>query len=277
MRTFRPLLTFLLAAVIAASPILASTADAGARHFFTKWAARGVEAEIAEGIIVHEERALVEGFAARLANAETRAATVEEMEAFAVKHPKLTARIGSMLRPYAGDAAENQGLYRVRKIESLIDEATPSGKSFTSKTLPKATDKNVKLANIGQDVEIPNAPGEAQITGEATKKVHVPYDERGFANFDKFSKFDYKIADYDATADEATHMREATRALRTAIKDGQISKSKFTDAQLKAIKSGKAKIPDYTWHHHQDTGRMQLVPTEIHKQAGHIGGYAINQ
>lgn len=277
MRIFSPLLRLLLAAAIASSPIFVSAADAGARHFFSKWAKRGVEAEIVEGVIAHEERALVEGFAARLGNAETRAATIEEMEAFAARHPKLTAKIGNMLRPYVGDAAENQGLYRARKIESLIDEATPPGKSFTSKTLPKTTDKNVKLANIGQDVEVANTPQEAQITGEATKKVHVPYDERGFANFDKFSKFDYKIADYDATADEATHMREATRALRTAIKDGQVSKSEFSDAQLKAIKSGKAKIPEYTWHHHQDTGRMQLVPTEIHKQAGHIGGYAINQ
>ncbi|WP_417696190.1 HNH endonuclease [Pseudomonas sp.] len=26
----------------------------------------------------------------------------------------------------------------------------------------------------------------------------------------------------------------------------------------------------YTWHHHQDSGRMQLVPELIHKKTGHI-------
>lgn len=32
---------------------------------------------------------------------------------------------------------------------------------------------------------------------------------------------------------------------------------------------------DYTWHHHQDTRTMQLVPTEIHDAVRHAGGRAI--
>ncbi|MFZ5553759.1 MAG: HNH endonuclease, partial [Bacteroidota bacterium] len=31
----------------------------------------------------------------------------------------------------------------------------------------------------------------------------------------------------------------------------------------------------YTWHHHQETGRMQLVDSEIHSQTGHTGGYSM--
>ncbi|OTX31255.1 hypothetical protein BK717_21870 [Bacillus thuringiensis serovar malayensis] len=31
----------------------------------------------------------------------------------------------------------------------------------------------------------------------------------------------------------------------------------------------------YTWHHHQDTGRMQLVDYQIHHDTGHTGGYKI--
>ncbi|MFQ6594191.1 HNH endonuclease [Pseudomonas palleroniana] len=27
----------------------------------------------------------------------------------------------------------------------------------------------------------------------------------------------------------------------------------------------------HTWHHHQDTGRMQLVPEAFHNGARHIG------
>ncbi|WFC64679.1 hypothetical protein EWH21_02740 [Pseudomonas sp. REST10] len=30
-----------------------------------------------------------------------------------------------------------------------------------------------------------------------------------------------------------------------------------------------------TWHHHQDSGRMQLVPELIHSKTGHIGGEAM--
>jgi len=31
----------------------------------------------------------------------------------------------------------------------------------------------------------------------------------------------------------------------------------------------------YTWHHHQDYGRMQLVKTSIHSKTGHTGGWSI--
>ncbi|RDE99465.1 hypothetical protein DPV99_11955 [Aggregatibacter aphrophilus] len=41
---------------------------------------------------------------------------------------------------------------------------------------------------------------------------------------------------------------------------------------MAAIKAGKEKIPGFTWHHHQDTGRMQLIDQDIHKKTGHIGG-----
>ncbi|MES5674720.1 HNH endonuclease [Acinetobacter baumannii] len=31
----------------------------------------------------------------------------------------------------------------------------------------------------------------------------------------------------------------------------------------------------HTWHHHQDNGRMQLVPEWEHSKTGHIGGDAM--
>lgn len=29
------------------------------------------------------------------------------------------------------------------------------------------------------------------------------------------------------------------------------------------------------WHHHEDTGRMQLIPKDLHNAVRHTGGYAI--
>jgi len=49
-------------------------------------------------------------------------------------------------------------------------------------------------------------------------------------------------------------------------------KSNFTDEQLKAIEKGKAKIPDHTWHHHQDGKTLQLVDQSTHAKTGHTGG-----
>ena len=68
----------------------------------------------------------------------------------------------------------------------------------------------------------------------------------------------------------------ATQDLREKINSGKISRSQFSPEQLKAIQSGKSKIPGYTWHHHQDRGRMQLVREDKHK-VSHIGGDAINK
>lgn len=53
---------------------------------------------------------------------------------------------------------------------------------------------------------------------------------------------------------------------------GEISKSRFDDDQLKAIEKERGKIPGYTWHHHQDFSRMQLVKTFEHGKTGHVGG-----
>jgi hypothetical protein len=40
--------------------------------------------------------------------------------------------------------------------------------------------------------------------------------------------------------------------------------------------AGYTKTPaGYTWHHHQDYGRMQLVETTVHAKTGHAGGYSI--
>lgn len=46
---------------------------------------------------------------------------------------------------------------------------------------------------------------------------------------------------------------------------------------MDAIYREDSKIPDFTWHHHQDTGRMQLIPTDIHSQTGHIGGEGVQK
>ena len=51
---------------------------------------------------------------------------------------------------------------------------------------------------------------------------------------------------------------------------GNVNKNnKFTPSQLNAIYKGESKIPSFTWHH-QDTGRMQLVDYDLHKETGHI-------
>ena len=64
---------------------------------------------------------------------------------------------------------------------------------------------------------------------------------------------------------------EAVFGFQTAFFDTkQVTKKAFDG-------KGKSEIPDYTWHHHQDTGRMQLIREDSHHDTGHIGWEAMNK
>lgn len=56
------------------------------------------------------------------------------------------------------------------------------------------------------------------------------------------------------------------------MKDPEL-KSKFTGEELEGFKEGK-KPSNYTWYHHQDIGKMQLVDYFEHEAAKHTGGRA---
>ncbi len=48
----------------------------------------------------------------------------------------------------------------------------------------------------------------------------------------------------------------------------------FTKADLERMRQGLTP-ENYTWHHHQDDGKMQLVSHKIHEKVTHIGGYSL--
>ena len=87
----------------------------------------------------------------------------------------------------------------------------------------------------------------------------------------RFSADQFRATDYQG------QMRMATRDLRGQLDGNPQLRSQFTSNQLEAIQGGRANIPDLTWHHHQDTGRMQLVPRTVHRRTGHIGGESLSQ
>lgn len=71
------------------------------------------------------------------------------------------------------------------------------------------------------------------------------------------------------------HDQEANKALQKAFnKNPKSFKSKFTPSQIEQIKKGK-KPDEYTWHHHQTRGVMQLVHKSYHENTSHTGGFSI--
>lgn len=149
-------------------------------------------------------------------------------------------------------ASETQKPYSPRRAREDF-EATHT--EVTSSTVPKQNGKNVKLA------------------GQRHPVTGVPFDERGFPVLDDVAVFEAQLpTSVSSVYNPDHHMRAATAQLRDAIERGEVSASAFTAEQLAAISKGKPRIPGLTWHHHQNVGRMQLVPRAGHRDTGHLGG-----
>jgi filamentous hemagglutinin len=178
-------------------------------------------------------------------------------EAFQTKNKAQTPRVKKQLthEELAARASSlDKAPYDPRTVESMLKVNNPNAK-VTSTTLPKVTDKNVQLA------------------GTRHGETGIVFDSRGCPVFDKYVKHEVRITGDLKNIDKKAHMRAATRQLKAEIEAGIVDKNMFTAEQLHDIKSGSYKIEGFTWHHHQDFGRMQLIPEEIHSKTGHVGGF----
>jgi len=93
-------------------------------------------------------------------------------------------------------------------------------------------------------------PVAEKLAGKKHPVTGVPYDKKGYPAFPKkLILHDVKI---EPTGSRSGDFRAANR------------KAGLSDTPL-----------GYTWHHHQERGRMQLVPTDLHKGTPHTGGWAI--
>ena len=130
-------------------------------------------------------------------------------------------------------------------------------------SVPNKSLQNVKKA--GESVALRTMPD-----------VHIPFDGRGYPILDAYAVVETRISWAQASVyDSALHLRAATRTLREEINAGRISKDLFTPGQLRDIMSGKERIRDFTWHHHQEKARLQLIPTIVHEGIDHVGGASI--
>jgi hypothetical protein len=166
------------------------------------------------------------------------------------------ARVDSGQGAYIPPPESPTGFYSPNAMRDSFGPRTTSTTMPPPRGLP-----NVRYA--GRAVDVPLSGG---------KSARVVFDKKGYPIFDDVSKYTTHLnVDKFRGATYTTQMRMATRDLRDRIDMGQVSKSEFTNKQLADIRSGKAKIDGYTWHHNQDTGKMQLVPKDIHAGVSHVG------
>ncbi|EJV84261.1 hypothetical protein IG3_02682 [Bacillus cereus HuA2-1] len=125
--------------------------------------------------------------------------------------------------------------------------------------------------------EGPNGPKTIRVRlGELAGNKHpvtgIPYDLDGFPIFKPVSEIKLKEAEFKKS--RPTHDRICSKALYEQIRKDPKLAAKFTEEEIELFKLGE--VPEnYTWHHHQEAGRMQLVDYETHRKTGHTGGYKI--
>jgi hypothetical protein len=104
------------------------------------------------------------------------------------------------------------------------------------------------------------------------EKTGVEFDRNGFPKFHAYYTVRLKKEDYKASRE--THFYKASKILYNKAMKSRRLRKRFTNSELNAFKNGS--IPErYTWHHHQKSGKMQLVFRETHSAVNHIGGYSI--
>jgi hypothetical protein len=184
--------------------------------------------------------------------------------------------------------ADKRNAERAKKqAEGIESQDHNSAEEGTQTKAPKST-KPVVTEN--GEVVIQHGPNKGQkkkINGYNLKNSSttrngktVERDENGFPVFD--SKYDTTVPDeLLGNQDAGSHFEYANQTLKADLeKNPELAKemglTKEQEEYFLKDPSGKNSPSGLTWHHHQDTGKMQLVDTNEHR-AGmpHLGGMAI--
>ncbi|MED1048583.1 HNH endonuclease [Bacillus mycoides] len=100
----------------------------------------------------------------------------------------------------------------------------------------------------------------------------VKYDKDGYPIFN--SKYETSLSEsYHIEPDSVQFKYLSQKLYDDIMKDPNLAKQ-FSQTDIELFKLGK-KPKSVTWHHHQETGKMQLVDYYEHQVAGHTGGRAI--
>ncbi|WP_241900092.1 eCIS core domain-containing protein [Deinococcus sp. UR1] len=243
---------------------------------------RPASGDLIPGGVPNTDRPRMKSYHQKLAR---RALT--EISAFPARYTTFTAFLAS-LKMNAQQVARNYNPYihLPAKMTVSFQETLESPNAIRVHIGPNDTDlydsKNWReilearygKANISSTTVANKDDRMIHMAGKRHPVTQVVYDGRGFPIFDVYSAADLHIpvAVASQKGKDKQHYEAATRELKAMIHSGKVERSRFTATQLQDIEKERQKITDYTWHHHQDFARMQLVRTFEHSKTGHLGG-----
>ena len=75
-------------------------------------------------------------------------------------------------------------------------------------------------------------------------------------------------------ASDADQFAECNRQLKEKYDSDPSFRDQFDERQKENIEEGGTPY-GYTWHHNEETGKMQLVDYDTHQKTGHTGGRSV--
>lgn len=147
---------------------------------------------------------------------------------------------------------------------------------FEAKVLCKIFNKKKMCSKLRKILKVEYGPklkqGMPSMAGKTDKKTKVKFDQMGFPKFKSF--YDIKLKRKDLKNTREAHFYYANKKLYNKAQKNKKVRRLFTRNEMNELKCGQT--PDrYTWHHHQNKGKLQLVSRKIHSEVNHIGGYKI--
>ncbi|TCS92838.1 HNH endonuclease [Hazenella coriacea] len=132
--------------------------------------------------------------------------------------------------------------------------------------------------------------GPVEKTTKQGNTYTVTYDSNGFPNFDPWKKAEIHLPSDAIVGGSSDQTRFATILLKERyVKEygsenwkDRLKNQGFTNDQIESIDKGEGSIggkndrkTKLTWHHHQDTGKLILVPYDLNNTFKHTGGHKI--
>lgn len=151
----------------------------------------------------------------------------------------------------------------------------------------KWSEKAIDGCRINEDGIIKYPCRNEELAGKTNELTGVKYEKKvievyGYKvevvmpEFD--SAFDVQLPEELTEASDREQFKECNKQLADAIKEDTDLADCFSEEQKEQIEEGitKGGAPDgYTWHHDAETGKMQLVDSDLHGDSRHTGGKVI--
>ena len=152
----------------------------------------------------------------------------------------------------------------------MVIETTATELSET----PSAIEKEIPQEVIGERVDamLQDESFRAEILYEIRL---ADFKEQGLIHdFSEHCRYETQLPEDQLKDSRYLHDKYCNEQLHQAYENGNLDTEQFTDRQLEQIRNGD-KPEDYTWHHHEEPGRMQLVDSEVHRRTPHVGGWIL--